>query len=282
MKSISLTLVSSVLMAVCLCVPAGGASDISVAAPMTTDLAGSSAESALPSVFRILCPKENSAGTGFLHKSGAVITCYHVISNCAPSDVFLLGLAGRADVTNIIQNADKDLALLFLDREIKAPVLALSTNDQNAIGSQISTWGFPSGYGGIAPLLSSGYLSGIDHAKGPTGKRIRRLVVNAAFNSGNSGGPLVDIENNAVIGVVASKLAPLPPDIEKALSALKSQTYGFEFTRTSADGKQEKLSEAQVIEEVLQYLRSQTQLVIGQAVPLGDLRAFLIANGIEP
>jgi hypothetical protein len=37
-----------------------------------------------------------------------------------------------------------------------------------------------------------------------------------------------------------------------------------------------------VIAEVLEYLRKQTQLVIGHAVILGDLRSFLKENDIEP
>jgi hypothetical protein len=35
-------------------------------------------------------------------------------------------------------------------------------------------------------------------------------------------------------------------------------------------------------EEVLQYLRGQTQLVIGYAVMIGDNKKFLRSNEIEP
>ncbi|MCX5834740.1 MAG: trypsin-like peptidase domain-containing protein [Deltaproteobacteria bacterium] len=151
-----------------------------------------------------------------------------------------------------------------------------------ATDRQVSTWGYPAGYNGLAPLLSSGYLSGTDNIPGPSGKPVTRLVVNAAFNSGNSGGPLVEIDGNRVIGVVASKLAPLPPYIEKALKALKEAKYGLMFTKTKEDGTKEGVSEAQVTEEILQYLRSQTQLVIGHAVLVKDLRSFLKANGLDP
>jgi 2-succinyl-5-enolpyruvyl-6-hydroxy-3-cyclohexene-1-carboxylate synthase len=41
-------------------------------------------------------------------------------------------------------------------------------------------------------------------------------------------------------------------------------------------------SEGQLLGEVLNYLRTQTQLVIGQALEIGDLREFLKKNGVEP
>ena len=159
-----------------------------------------------------------------------------------------------------------DLALLTPAQDIKAPALAISESDRHIVGSQVSTWGYPAGYNGLAPLLSSGYLSGTDVITGPSGKPVTRIVVNAAFNSGNSGGPLVEIDSNRVIGVVASKLAPLPEYIEKALKALKESQVRAHVYKNEGGWHQEEISEAQVTEEILQHLRSQTQLVIGHAV----------------
>ena len=256
---------------------------IPTAAPMTTDLAGGSGVTAFSSVLRVVCPSKQSSGTGFLHKSGKVITVFHVVEGCAAPDIVLVGVQGRPiKVNNIVMDAVVDLALLTPAQDIKAPVLTISESERHTIGSQVSTWGYPVGYNGLAPLLSSGYLSGTDIITGPSGKPVKRIVVNAAFNSGNSGGPLVEIETNRVIGVVASKLAPLPDYIEKALKALKEAKYGLMFTKTKADGTKEEISEAQVTEQILQHLRSQTQLVIGHAVLVKDLRSFLKTNGVEP
>jgi S1-C subfamily serine protease len=256
---------------------------IPTAAPMTTDLVGGSGATAFPSVFRVLCPAKQSSGTGFLHKSGKIITVFHVVSGCSAQDIVLLGVLGQSiKVNNVVVDAVIDLALLTSAQDIKAPTLTISESDRHIIGSQVSTWGYPAGYTGLAPLLSSGYLSGTDNVPGPSGKPVTRIVVNAAFNSGNSGGPLVEIDSNRVIGVVASKLAPLPAYIEKALKALKEAKYGLMFTKTKEDGTKEEVSEVQVTEEILQYLRSQTQLVIGHAVLVRDLRSFLKANSIDP
>jgi len=256
---------------------------IPVAAPMTTDLAGKSGNIAVESVLRILCPSKNRSGTGFLHKSGNLITAGHVVEGCTTNEILVISALGKIiHVSDIIIDEDLDLALLTMGERSQSSALSICKNDKISIGAQVSTWGFPSGYNGRTSLLSSGYISGIDHVKTKNNKVVGKLVVNAAFNSGNSGGPLIEIENGTVIGVVSSKLAPMPQYIEGALKALKEAKYGLMFEKTLPDGSKESLSQAQVVEEILQYLRSQTQLVIGYAVLVKDLRAFLKVNGINP
>lgn len=252
-------------------------------APMTTDLAGRSGNVAIPSVFRVIIPRLNKGATAFLHKSGNAITAAHVVTSCSPGDIRLIDYGGRTyTVAEVKTNENLDLSILKLSEEINIPALEISSKENFSIGLQVSTWGFPAGYRGFRPLLLSGYLSGVEVFKTNGDIKIPRWVVNAAFNNGNSGGPLLDIETGDVIGVVSSKLAPLPPYIESALKGLKSQISGVLFTKTYPDGTTEKVSQAQVIEEVLQYLRSQTQLVIGYAVMIRDLKTFLKSNGIEP
>jgi nitrate/nitrite transporter NarK len=115
-----------------------------------------------------------------------------------------------------------------------------------------------------------------------SGKIVVQYVVNAAFNSGNSGGPLIQIESGDVIGVVVSKLAPISPSTMSALKALQTTSSGFTYTVTAPDGTKSQLVEGQVIAMVLDDLRKQVQLVIGRAGMIGDLRSFLTANKITP
>jgi 2-succinyl-5-enolpyruvyl-6-hydroxy-3-cyclohexene-1-carboxylate synthase len=42
------------------------------------------------------------------------------------------------------------------------------------------------------------------------------------------------------------------------------------------------MSEGQVVSAVLKYLRSQTQLVLGNAVTAKDIKDFLSAHGVVP
>lgn len=257
--------------------------NIPVAAPMTTELAGRSGTIASASVFRIICLGKGVTGTAFLHRSGMFITAAHVVEGSEVSEIRLIGNTGEeVYVDSVIADTDLDLALLIPKSNINRQTLPISTEVEFSIGMQISAWGYPSGYSGFNPLLISGYLSGKDRMEMPSGKIVDRWVVNAAFNSGNSGGPLLDIETGDVVGVVSSKLAPLPPYIASALKALKTQKSGAVYSKTTPDGKTVNVSEAQVVEEVLQYLRSQTQLVIGYAVMIEDIRNFLKVNGVEP
>jgi S1-C subfamily serine protease len=106
--------------------------------------------------------------------------------------------------------------------------------------------------------------------------------VNAAFNSGNSGGPLLLIETGEVIGVVSSKLAPISREAASALTALENQQSGFANTATRRDGSTFNIPEGQIVAMILRELRRQVQLVIGYAVLLDDVKAFLNTNGINP
>lgn len=254
-----------------------------VSAPITIESSGKSGAIAVASVMRVVCTSTNMGGTAFLHKSGRVITAAHVVADCQPMDLLLILSSGKQVKTSaVVTDAMRDLSLLTPVESITGPALPLSTQAQIAVGTQVTTWGFPAGYSSVVPLLTVGYLAGLDRVSTPIGLSPPRWVVNAAFNGGNSGGPVLSLEDGSVIGVVSSKLAPIPPLIESALEALSKQQSGFTFTKSFADGSQVNVSEGQVIAEVLKYLRSQTQLVLGHAVTGQDLRAFLQEKGIEP
>lgn len=254
---------------------------IKVEGPVTTQLAGKISNVAIPSVLRIINLSNNTCGTGFFHKSGVIITAEHVVSSCDAKDIVLILSTGiKVNVKSIIKDSKRDLALLYPIDRLNLSALIISQAPMLAIGDQVATWGFPSGYRGFKPLLSVGYLSG-DDQPGSEGSP-RQWVINAAFNSGNSGGPVIRLEDGNVIGVVSSKLAPLPDSTKSALNALSESKSGIQFTQNVPGKNPVNISEAQVIATVLEYLRSQTQLVLGFAVKLGDLRDFLNENSIKP
>lgn len=122
----------------------------------------------------------------------------------------------------------------------------------------------------------------MEAAKLPNGQIVKRWVVNAAFNRGNSGGPLLLIETGKVIGVVSSKLAPISPNAKSALDALNKQRSGITYEATRPDGPKLTVTKGQIIGMVLTELRNQVQLVIGKAVLVEDIRNFLKGQGIQP
>lgn len=256
--------------------------NVPTAAPIDTDSAGRLGDVATHAVIRLLCLERNEVGTGFLHKSGNLITADHVVRGCTkPTMVSPNGTL--SEVTIIASDQDHDLALLKPSIPITAKPLDIAGSDDIKIGTQVSTWGFPGGYNGLSPMLSVGYLAGIDAYKVNSGKTIRKWVVNAAFNGGNSGGPLIHIEFGAVFGVVSSKLAPISQEAAQILQALEANSgTGIMYSGTAADGTPTHWTEGQLVGKVLNELRRQVQLVIGQAVLREDLVAFLKANRIDP
>jgi hypothetical protein len=249
------------------------------------EIAGRNGKTAGESVLRILCGSEHR-GTGFLHKSGLVVTAAHVVEDCVGR--LMIQLQGSKPVTAVAKAVDPalDLALVALSVPFKASTLTLASEaalGQLDIGAQVATWGFPAGYPGSRPLLSVGYLSGATRWRTTGEASVPVFVVNAAFNGGNSGGPLLDTRNGNVIGVVSAKLAVVPPFIEQGLKALAAQKSGlFTYTAELSDGTKRVLTETQLVAEVLHYLRTQVQLVIGYAIRTTEVRAFLAANKVDP
>ncbi len=256
---------------------------IPVAAPIDTDSAGKAGDIATHSVVRLICVagEQASVGTGFLHKSGNIITADHVVRGCK-NVIMILPDGTRGTVTTLASDQDHDLALVKPSVLINATPLPLASGDDFKVGTQVSTWGYPAGYSGLSPMLSVGYLAGIDAYEIRQGTIVRKWVVNAAFNGGNSGGPLIQIETGNVFGVVSSKLAPISQESAQILELLKQQQSGMIYTATRPDGSNFTVSEASLIGRVLDELRRQVQLVIGHAVLLGDIKTFLAANKIDP
>jgi len=219
------------------------------------------------------------AGTGFVHKSGGVITAAHVARDCGDSIDVLNAAGQRVPGIDVHRNDLLDLAILSIGKPLEGTrPLPLSMSTNFLMGSRVSTWGFPLGYDGSLPLLSVGHLAGVDQKKCCP----PQWVINGAFNVGNAGGPVLSSEDGSVIGVVSSKLAPFPPGLEASLKALSSNRDNLKYQRHRSDGTFEKLSDAQIVAEVLGYLRMQMQLAVGYAVSVKELRQFLQDKGIEP
>jgi hypothetical protein len=65
----------------------------------------------------------------------------------------------------------------------------------------------------------------------------------------------------------------MPPEILSALQALKSNPSGMQYNTTDRTGTVIPISEAQVIEKILTYYKSLSQVMIGEAVSIQELKA---------
>lgn len=234
-------------------------------------------ESAIKSVYLVYCPTTSSKGTGFLTQENGVVTCRHVIKGEDPRKIVLQSAMGETyGVKGKIEDLGRDLVVLSPTNDL-GPGLEIADADLNRVGERLWTWGFPLGYNGPAPLLSVGYLSGYSHHSDPPDypQETKHYAVNGAFNPGNSGGPIFCERDEKVIGVVVSKHAPLSKFVASALTALANNASGIVFTGWDEKGNRKNFVESQVVAEVLEYYRSLTQVMIGEAIVVSELLSFM-------
>lgn len=244
------------------------------------DAVGNIGRSAINSVYMITCPQTRQKGTGFLLASGHVITNWHVVAESPIDSIRAVSSRGvQISFTDLIADQNRDLAALIPNETIKGG-LNIVDEGEVSVDTQVSTWGYPLGYNGPAPLLTIGFLSGFNEVR-PSTSTVKHLVVNGAFNPGNSGGPLFVAGRDEVIGVVVSKHAPIPRIIASALQALTNTRSGLQYTGRDAQGNEVSYSEAQVVAELLRYFRGLLQVVIGEAIAGSEVITFLTDNSIS-
>jgi Trypsin-like peptidase domain len=226
------------------------------------------------SVFLLYCPKTQMKGTGFLLNSGLIVTNNHVVEGCTAQDMLAVPFSAQQfGFTKMATDSGIDLALLRPSKHLNGG-LELGTDEDPLIGTQVSTWGFPLTYNGPAPLLSVGYVAGYVN-DGENGKEVKHVVVNGAFNPGNSGGPLFRYNDNKVIGVVVAKFHNYPPFVKNAITTISNDKFGMQIQATDEHGKSVTVSEPEVIGAVLDQFYKTTQVMIGEAISVSELRTFI-------
>jgi S1-C subfamily serine protease len=252
----------------------------SVNSALVIDAAGPEQRKSLNAIYLIACPG-SGFGSGFLLDSGLVVTNVHVVDTCTEQTLVGISTENKhVAFSKIIRDANRDLALLVPSEKLTKG-LRLAAKDNPEPGTTVSTWGYPFGYNGTSPLLSVGYVSGYRTAT-ESGKAVKHIVVNGAFNHGNSGGPLLISHDNQVIGVVLLTFHFYPAEVKQIIDLLASQGSGFMMGQlTRPDGSTQRLSEAQVTAMVLSEFYQKTQVMIGEAVAASELAAMIKEHSSE-
>jgi len=247
----------------------------------TLDAAGTIGRIAVESVYMIIAPAEEGKGTGFLLSNGYIVTNEHVIRGNQTSMIKGISTTGNEiTFSESIIDSNRDLALLKPSNKLSGGLI-LGNDDDLELGKMVSTWGFPLGYNGPSPLLSVGFLAGFKEQT-DSSNTVKHLVVNGAFNPGNSGGPLFLSGNKEVIGIVVSKHAPLTNFQLQALQVLANNRTGVTFTATNnIDGSQQRFTESQLVADLLNHFRRLTQVMIGEAISAKELKDLLKENNIS-
>lgn len=142
-----------------------------------------------------------SSGSGFIiSEDGYVISNYHVVAGAtklsvitADSKEFAAELVGY-DSTN-------DLAVLKINAE-GLSFVKLGSSEMLAVGDRVAAIGNP--LGELTSTLTVGYVSAKDRMVNTDGSYLNMLQTDAAINSGNSGGPLFNMDGE-VVGITTAK-----------------------------------------------------------------------------
>ena len=111
------------------------------------------------------------------------------------------------------------------------------------------------------------------------------MVINGAFNPGNSGGPLLEGPENKVIGVVVAKYHLYPPYVRETIEVLAHKPRGGfssgRFSIERPDGSKGFIPEDQVIGFMLEEFYKTTQVMIGEAISVTELKELLATKRKE-
>ena len=142
-----------------------------------------------------------SFGSGFiLSADGYVVSNYHVVEGGTSIEVTTE--AGDVyDAELIGFDATNDIALLKVDAQ-DLPHVTVGSSDALYVGDQVLAIGNP--LGELTSTLTVGYVSAKDRVVTTDGSTINMLQTDAAINSGNSGGPLFNMQGE-VVGITTAK-----------------------------------------------------------------------------
>ncbi len=140
-----------------------------------------------------------SSGSGFfVSNQGQMITNYHVIEGCSSVAVTFEG----TEYTSSVVAVDKVNDLAIIESNIKNQVAYPVSKEGPQLLEDVIVAGFPLGKKVSASIKAT---SGSVTAMSGIGDNYSEFQVDAALNSGNSGGPIINEKGN-VIGVAVSKI----------------------------------------------------------------------------
>ena len=256
-------------------------SSLPIATQWTLDSNRTLPNSAILSVALVITSATEQKGTGWLVSDKHIVTNEHVIRGGAGGQILVQFSDGiTIHGTSASFNALTDIAVITLDHPVRYPVLKIDPTPPS-VGEKICAWGHPLGYNGPLPILSVGYVAGFNaHHPAGLNNPQRRLVLNAALNPGNSGGPVFVWGEDAVRGVAVTKHAPISNFLQSALSALQENKSGVMFSAADDSGQNHQFVESQIVAQLLHYFRDMTQVVIGEAISAQEVIDFLNANNV--
>ena len=142
-----------------------------------------------------------SSGTGFIISAdGEILTNYHVVKGASKLTV-TLNSGDTYEAKVIGYEEDSDVALIKIEAENLSTV-QLGDSSSLRVGDEVAAVGNP--LGELTNTMTVGYVSALDRYINTDGSPLNMMQIDAAINSGNSGGPLFDMNGN-VVGITTAK-----------------------------------------------------------------------------
>lgn len=145
-------------------------------------------------------------GSGFvISEDGYIMTNYHVVQYYVEgySDELSVMFYDETEYSGKVvgYDADNDIAIVKIDATGLSPV-TFGSNSGMVVGEKVYAVGNP--LGELAYTMTGGMISALDREISTGDSKINMFQIDAAVNSGNSGGPVYNSKGE-VVGVVTAK-----------------------------------------------------------------------------
>ena len=163
-------------------------------------------EKNIPAVVSVLCESATGTSTGtgvVISENGYIVTNHHVVSGAQSIRVLLTD--ERVLLAYLVGgDAVSDLAVLYIEAADLTPA-EFGDSDQLKVGDAVAAIGDPLGVE-FRGTMTDGIVSAINRNVTTNGRTMTLIQTNAALNSGNSGGPLINCYGQ-VVGINTMKIS---------------------------------------------------------------------------
>ena len=157
-------------------------------------------EGTATNIFGYASPTASSGSGMIISQDGYILTNNHVVEGAEKLTVTMTS-GEEYEATLIGTDSDNDVALIKIEGE-NFPTVSIGDSDSIQVGEQLCAIGNP--LGELTNTLTVGYVSALDREINENGIPINMFQTDCAINSGNSGGPIFDMNGN-VVGITTAK-----------------------------------------------------------------------------
>ena len=175
----------------------------------------------LVKVFATFPDGSDKSGSGFVAgEAGTIFTCAHVVTQhgerASRVEISQDGSAReKASITSIVDQED----VAVLSAPISATPGVFGDSTSLYIGDSVVFAGYPTGVQSasvFSAMVSARGVRLVNYVKGDV------VQLNGMINYGNSGGPVLSIDSQQVVGMITAKNVPFLVEIDKLMDFLRA------------------------------------------------------------